>query len=60
MTMLPPHCSSISYCTIIYFETKGSFNRYITLGGGSGGGDSGFCYEALWKLWGGIWSDTVM
>ena len=38
---------------------KGSFNRYVTLGER---GASGFCYEALWKLWGGegVSSDTVM
>ena len=28
-------------------DSKGSFNRYVKLGGGRGG--SGFCYEALWE-----------
>ena len=29
-------------------QNAGSFNRYVTLGGGVGGR---FCYKALWKLW---------
>ena len=35
-------------------------NRYVTLGGESE--CSGYCFEALWKLWGGGWvsSSTVL
>ena len=40
--------------TLLY---KGSFNRYVMLDGGEG---KGFCYEALWKLVGGGFSDTIM
>ena len=38
-----------------------SLNQYVMLRGGEG---NGFCYEVLWKLWGGggggVSSDTVV